>query len=133
MTYNVKDHLDRIEAKIEKAEIDSLKKPWPGDVRRAMANIGVKQGVNGLPEINIDRNGKTVFQIHKESYELRFEDLSRRHKALKADYASLQNELATLKQQLAEARFGDTANSETLEGEVMKDLEPLSIEVIPNG
>ena len=112
--------LKRLESLLDKHDTVSAMDAWPGPVRREMNNIGVVQGDNGLPKIHYDKKGKTVSGIHRESYELRFDDLSTRHTGLKSDYASLKRECANLKLEIERLKHGNSVDGEVYEGEVIE-------------
>jgi hypothetical protein len=115
----LKSQLDRLENILKKHDTVLVTDKWPGSVRREMNNIGVAQGTDGLPKVHHDKNGKTVSQIHIESYELRLSDLSTRHTSLKADYGSLKSENANLKLEIERLKHGDSVDGEVYEGKVL--------------
>lgn len=119
---DIQDQIDRLESILD--NFDSKLKPWPGDVRRAMNNVGVAQGPDGLPKIHRDKNDKTVLQIHQESYALRFEDLSTRYKLLKSESAGLRHENSELKLELSRLKYGESADGDVFNGEII-DVVPL--------
>ena len=84
-----------------------------------MNNIGVIQGHDGLPEIYRGKDGKSVSETHKESYELRFADLHARHMNLKAESSGLRTENANLRMEIERLKHGNGVDGDIINGEVI--------------
>jgi len=115
---DLEKQLDRLERMLNKHDVILITDKWPGPIRRAMANAGIVQGINGYPEVYNNREGKTLMAQHAESYEMRIKDLSTRHVSLKADYSSLKEENAKLRLEIERLKHGDGVNGEVYEGKL---------------